>query len=85
MKKTFNSVKFDLGKWAKAAKDAGMRYVVFTTKHHGGFSMFDPKYTDYKITDSGTPFSPNPKANVTKGMFNAFREEFMGGDLFLQT
>ncbi len=35
--KTFNPVKFDPEKWAKAAKDAGMKYVVFTTKHHDGF------------------------------------------------
>ncbi|WP_420604185.1 alpha-L-fucosidase [Flagellimonas sp.] len=72
---TFNPVKFNPEKWAKAAKNAGMKYVVFTTKHHDGFSMFDSKYTDYKITDSKTPFSTNPKANVTKEIFNAFRQE----------
>ena len=38
---TFNPVKFDPERWAKAAKDAGMKYVVFTTKHHDGFNMFD--------------------------------------------
>ncbi|MCG2460742.1 alpha-L-fucosidase [Flavobacteriaceae bacterium F89] len=75
LQKTFNPVKFDPGKWAKAAKDAGMKYVVFTTKHHDGFSMFDTKYTDYKITDPKTPFSSNPKANITKEIFNAFRNE----------
>ncbi len=63
---TFNPVKFDPEKWAKAAKNAGMKYVVFTTKHHDGFSMFDTKYTDYKITDPKTPFSTNAKANITK-------------------
>src|ERR1035438_581839 len=47
----FNPTKFDPGKWAAAAKDAGMRYVVFTTKHHDGFCMFDTKQTDYKITN----------------------------------
>ena len=47
---TFNPTKFDPGKWAAAAKDAGMKYVVFTTKHHDGFCMFDTKQTDYKIT-----------------------------------
>src|SRR5712671_6614956 len=36
---TFNPVRFDPERWARAAKDAGMRYVVFTTKHHDGFSM----------------------------------------------
>ncbi len=73
--KTFNPVKFDPEKWAKAAKNAGMKYVVFTTKHHDGFCMFDSKYTDYKITGKECPFNTNPKADVTKAIFNAFRNE----------
>lgn len=76
--KTFNPINFDPERWARAAKDAGMRYVVFTTKHHDGFSMFDTKFTDYKITASDVPFHANPKANVTKEIFNAFRREGMG-------
>ncbi|MBJ6367424.1 alpha-L-fucosidase [Snuella sedimenti] len=72
---TFNPVKFDPDKWANAAKDAGMRYVVFTTKHHDGFSMFDSKYTDYKITSPKTPFSTNPKANIAKEIFSSFRNQ----------
>lgn len=75
LKNTFNPVKFNPDKWAEAAKNAGMKYVVFTTKHHDGFSMFDSKYTDYKVTDSGTPFSTNPKANITKEIFKSFRSE----------
>ena len=73
--KTFNPAKFDPEKWAKAAKDAGMKYVVFTTKHHDGFCMFDSRYTDYKITGKDCPFHTNPKADVTKEIFNAFRNE----------
>jgi alpha-L-fucosidase len=80
---TFNPVKFNPEKWVKAAKDAGMKYMIFTTKHHDGFSMFDTKETDYKITDSKTPFSTNPRANVTKEIFSAFRKEnFMIGAYF---
>jgi len=80
---TFNPVKFDPDKWVKAAKYAGMKYVVFTTKHHDGFSMFDTKQTDYKITDPKTPFSSNPKANITKEIFKAFsKENFMIGAYF---
>ena len=75
LQKTFNPVDFDPQRWAKAAAGAGMKYVVFTTKHHDGFCMFDSKYTDYKITDSKTPFHSNPKANVTKEIFEAFRQE----------
>lgn len=74
---TFNPVDFEPAKWAKAAKNAGMRYMVFTTKHHDGFCMFDSKYTDYKVTASATPFNKNPKANITKEIFNAFRAEDM--------
>lgn len=75
LKTTFNPVKFNPEKWASAAKDAGMKYVVFTTKHHDGFSMFDSKYTDYKVTDPGCAFSSNPRANIAKEIFNAFRAE----------
>ena len=75
LKNTFNPVKFNPKKWALAAKEAGMKYVVFTTKHHDGFCMFDTKYTDYKITDKGTPFSSDPRSNVAKEIFNAFRNE----------
>ena len=72
---TFNPTQFDPDKWAEAAKNAGMKYVVFTTKHHDGFCMFDTKYTDYKITDPACPFNSNPKSNVTKEIFDSFRNE----------
>ena len=72
---TFDPVKFDPAKWASAAKGAGMKYMVFTTKHHDGFCMWDTKTTDYKITSPKTPFHVNPRANVTKEIFNAFRAE----------
>ena len=45
---------FDAREWVKAAKDAGMKYIVLTTKHHDGFCLFDSKHTDYKSTK--TPF-----------------------------
>jgi alpha-L-fucosidase len=72
---TFNPVNFDPSKWAKAAKEAGMKYVVFTTKHHDGFCMFDSKYTDYKATSAKSPFHTNPKANIAREIFDAFRAE----------
>jgi alpha-L-fucosidase len=76
--KQFNPVKFDPAKWAAAAKEAGMKYVIFTTKHHDGFCMFDTKQTDYKITASWVPFSKDPRADVTKEIFSAFRKEGFG-------
>ncbi len=75
LKTTFNPVNFNPEKWAKAAKDAGMKYVVFTTKHHDGFCMFDTRFTNYKITDPACPFSKNPKANIAKEIFDAFRNQ----------
>ncbi len=83
LKKTFNPVRFDPDRWAAAANDAGMKYVVFTTKHHDGFSMFDTRQTAYRITDPACPFSSNPKANVTLEIFEAFRRQnFMIGAYF---
>jgi alpha-L-fucosidase len=80
---TFNPVKFDPARWAQAAADAGMKYVVFTTKHHDGFNMFDTKQSDYKITSPKTPFSSNPNADVTRAIFDAFRAKgFMIGAYF---
>ncbi len=75
LQKTFNPTDFAPEKWAKAAKAAGMKYVVFTTKHHDGFAMFDTKESDYKITSKKTPFSTHPRANITKEIFNAFRND----------
>ncbi len=72
---TFNPSKFNPEKWAAAAKEAGMKYMVFTTKHHDGFCMFDSRYTDYKITSTKTPFASNARSNVAKEIFSAFRKE----------
>src|SRR5256885_2268207 len=55
----FNPTKFDAKAWAKVAKNAGMKYVVITAKHHDGFSMFDSKLTDYDIVDA-TPYKRDP-------------------------
>jgi alpha-L-fucosidase len=51
-----------------------MKYVVFTTKHHDGFSMFDTRLSDYRITAPGVPFHANQRSNVVREVFNAFRE-----------
>jgi len=52
----FNPVRFDPGEWVQLAKDAGMKYLVFTTKHHDGFCNFDSKLTDYKTTGKRCPY-----------------------------
>ena len=51
----FNPVKFDAEQWVQIAKNAGMKYIVITSKHHDGFCLWDTKYTDYDIMDA-TPF-----------------------------
>ena len=73
MNKTFNPIRFDPGEWAEFASEAGFRYFIFTTKHHDGFCMFDSKYSPYKITAPDCPFHTNPRANIAKELFDAFR------------
>ncbi len=51
----FNPVKFDADAWAKLANDAGMRYIVITSKHHDGFALFQSKVSKYNVVDA-TPF-----------------------------
>ncbi|HZO91785.1 MAG TPA: alpha-L-fucosidase [Chthonomonadaceae bacterium] len=55
----FNPVRFDARKWVQAAKNAGMKYIVITSKHHDGFCMFDSKLTDYTIVKA-TPYKRDP-------------------------
>ena len=73
LSRSFNPIKFNPEDWAATAKAAGMKYVVFTTKHHDGFNMFDTKFSDFKISNG--PFKDNPKANVAKHVFEAFRKQ----------
>ncbi len=70
---TFNPTRFDADAWAAIAKDAGMRYVVFTTKHHDGFCMFNTKETSYSTADASCPFSSDARADITAEVVNSFR------------
>ena len=65
----FNPVKFDADRWAQIAADAGMKYMVITSKHHDGFCMFHSKLTDYDI--ESTPF----KRDVMKELAEACRKK----------
>ena len=62
--KRFNPTKFDPDAFVDLARTAGQRYVVFTTKHHDGFCMFDSAYTNYKITK--TPYGKDIVAQLVK-------------------
>jgi len=55
----FNPVKFNAEEWVRVAKDAGMKYIVITAKHHDGFAMFGSKVDQYNIVDA-TPFKRDP-------------------------
>lgn len=74
--KTFNPINFNADEWAQLAKDAGMKYMVITAKHHEGFSMFDSKVTDFDIVDA-TPYKKDPMkalatANAKRGIHFGF-------------
>jgi alpha-L-fucosidase len=67
--RTFDPFLFDPAGWAKLAKLSGIEYVVFTSKHHDGFAMFDTAYSDLKITN--TPY----KKDIVGMIAEAFRRE----------
>jgi len=64
----FNPVKFDADEWCRMVKDAGMKYITITSKHHDGFAMFDSKVSNYDIVDR-TPY----KKDVLKMLDEACR------------
>ena len=72
----FDPIDYDSKAWAKAAKKAGMKYMVLTAKHHDGFCLFDSKYTEYKAT--------NTKAcrELVKEYVEAVRSEGLGVGLY---
>ena len=55
----FNPVKFDAKEWVRIAKNAGMKYIVITSKHHDGFAMYGSKVSNYDIVDA-TPYHRDP-------------------------
>lgn len=65
--RTFDPTGFDAEAWARMAKVAGVKYVVFTTKHHSGFCMFDTETTDFNIMN--TPYGED----ITRQVVDAFR------------
>jgi len=68
----FNPVKFDAEQWVQIAQNAGMKYIVITSKHHDGFCLWDSKVTNYDIIDA-TPF----KRDVLKELSEACKKHGM--------
>ena len=74
--KTFNPGKFNPDDWAILAKLAGMKYVVFTAKHHSGFCMWDTKTTEFNIMN--TPFN----RDILKEVLEAFRRQGLATGIY---
>lgn len=74
--RSFNPWKFRPREWAVLARLAGMKYVVFTAKHHSGFCMFETATTDFSIMK--TPF----RRDITGEILAAFREEGLAPGLY---
>lgn len=74
LNESFNPVNFNPQEWAKACVQAGFKYMIFTTKHHDGFNMYDTQESDYKITGGNSLFKDNPQADVFKAVTTAFRD-----------
>ena len=71
IKDRFNPTKFDADSWVRMAKDAGMKYITITSKHHEGFALFDSKWSDYDVM--GTPF----KRDIMKELADAAAKQDM--------
>ncbi len=66
----FNPVKFNAKEWVSTAKEAGMKYIVITSKHHDGFCLFDSEFTEYDVMDA-TPF----KRDIMKELAEECRDQ----------
>jgi len=74
---SFNPEYFDANEWARIAKEAGMRYMVLTAKHHDGFCLFDSAYTNY------TSVKTAAKRDFVKEFVDACRNEGLGVGLYI--
>jgi alpha-L-fucosidase len=77
--KSFNPTNFNAEAWVKIAKDAGMQYMVLTTKHHDGFCLWPSKYTEYDI--AATPYAKD----IVKALADACHREGIGFGAYYST
>lgn len=73
---SYHPTAIDADQWAKTARDAGMKYIILVTKHHDGFCLWDSKYTDYDVANSGN------KTNVVKALAKACKKYNIGLGLY---
>ena len=65
--KQFNPVKYDPDEWVRLAKDAGMKYIVITSKHHDGFALFDSQASDWNVVKA-TPYGRDLLKPLGRGL-----------------
>ena len=81
LKEKLNPVNFNPERWAEIMEDAGIKYMLFTSKHHDGFCMYNSQYTDFSIANG--PFKDNPRKDIAYHVWDAFRKKgFMMGCYF---
>ncbi len=78
LNRSFNPVRLQPEIWADVAARNGFRYLIFTTKHHDGFCLFDTRYTDYRSTAPDCPFHTHRYADIVRAVFGAFRARGLG-------
>ncbi len=69
--KQFNPTRFNAKEWIDVVKASGAKYIIFLTKHHDGFCLFDSKLTDYKITSPHSPFRRDVTAEIAQACHDA--------------
>ncbi|MHC5374867.1 alpha-L-fucosidase [Enterococcus sp. LJL120] len=74
LNQVFNPINFDPQDWAGKCRAAGFRYVLFTTKHHDGFNMYDTQESEYKITANSSPFYQNENADIFGAVMESFQK-----------
>ncbi len=76
---------FDPAKWARMFKSSGAKYMIYSSKHHDGFCLYDTKYTDFKVTDKGCPVLHESKIERAEGSPRCNAEgRACNGSLFLE-
>ena len=80
--RTFDPGAFDPHEWARLLRAAGVRYAVFTAKHHDGFCNWDTGVTDFKITNPEVPYSRSPQPDIIRASLDAARDHGLGTGIY---
>ena len=76
--KSFNPLRLQPEVWAETTRRNGFKYLVFTTKHHDGFCLFDSKHSNFKVTSPACPYSTHAQPDIVRAVFDAFRAKGLG-------